>query len=191
MPRKRQPAEMFRRLDTDPVRGLDPADINQLFEQSMAIKPVPAEEFWHLRDLVLLRHTVAHHAAVIREVDVPRFAHFKIMPGRMINPPPDFVRSELKYLYDMGRTIEMSVQGAVFKKVIATAGAGWSIQPSQEVIELIQLFAYFGYIESTNVTVGYSEPGSELRRMQDAEAEQIRASLLQRCIADLMDKFGD
>ena len=91
----------------------------------------------------------------------------------------------------MGRTIEMSVQGAVFKKVIATAGAGWSIQPSQEVIELIQLFAYFGRIKSTNVTVGYSEPGSELRRMQEAEAEQIRASLLQRCIADLMDKFGD
>lgn len=190
-PRSRQPSEMFKRLDTDPAGVLDPEEINLRFKQSMAIEPIPVQEYWHLRDLALLRHTVAHHAAVIRKVDVPRFAYFIVVPGRLINPPPEFVRSELRYLYDMGRTIERSVQSAAFKKFIAAAGAGWSKQPPQSVIELIELFGYFGYIETTDVTVGRSEQGSELRRVHEAEAQRIRALLLQRCVADLKVAYGE
>lgn len=186
-----RPADQaFKRLDTDPAGVLDPEEINLRFTQAMGIAPVPAHEYWHLRDLALLRHTVAHHAAVIRAVDVPRFAHFLVRPGRIINPPPDFVRSELMYVYGIGRTIEKATRSATFKEVIKEAGAGWSLNPPQAVIELIELFGFFGYIESTTVPVGYSEPGSELRRRQEAEAARIRTSLLQKCVAELAGEHG-
>lgn len=189
--RMRQPAQMYKRLDKDPFDLLEPEELNSEFKKAMAIAPVPLQEFWHLRDLILIRHTIAHHAAVIRHIDLPRFSHFIVKPGCVINPPIDFVRSELTYLFNIGRTIEMAVRSAAFEKFIATAGKGWSKQPPKDVVELIELFGYFGYIESTDVAVSYSDPGSDLRRRQEAEAKLIRNSLIQRCIADLANEYGD
>lgn len=186
-----RPADQaFKRLDTDPVGVLDPEVINSRFTQAMGVTPIPISEYWHLRDLALLRHTVAHHAAVIRDVDAPRFAHFIVVPGRVINPPPDFVRSELMYLYGLGRTIERTIQSAVFGPVIQADGAGWSSHPSQTVIELLELFGFFGFLESTTVSVGYSEPDSELRLRQDAEAMRIKEVILQRCVKELVTIHG-
>ncbi len=182
--------QAFKRLDTDPAGVLDPEEINLRFTQAMGVAPVPISDYWHLRDLALLRHTVAHHAAVIRAVDVPRFAYFVVVPGRIINPPPDFVRAELMYLYGLGRTIEKAVQSAVFGPVTQNDGTGWSSQPSPTVIELIELFGFFGFIESTTVPVGYSEPGSTLRQEQEAEAKRIRKVLMLRCVAELVARHG-
>lgn len=190
-PISRPSDKMFKRLDTDPAGVLDPEVINLNFSRAMGVAPVPTEDFWHLRDLALLRHTVAHHGAVVRQIDLPRFRYFIVKPGRMINPPPDFVRSELEYLFSIGQTIEKAVRRKVFGGVIAALGTGWSKRPPPDVIELVELFGYFGYIETTNVAVGYSEPGSELRRRQNEEAKRIRAVLLQRCVADLTNEHGD
>jgi hypothetical protein len=189
-PRNRPPAMTFKRLDTDPAGVLDPEEINKVFKSAIGVETVPSTEFWHLRDLALLRHTVAHHGAVIRRIDVPRFAHFIVSPGRVINPPSEFVQEELTYLYKMGREIEKKVRSAVFKKLITATGAGWSNQLTQEFTTLIELFAYFGYFESSNVAVGYSGSETDLRREQEAEAVRVRAVLLQRCVADLTGEFG-
>lgn len=187
-----RPADQaFKRLDTDPAGVLDPEQINARFMKAMGVAPVPAVEYWHLRDLALLRHSVAHHAAMIRPVDVPRFAHFVVRPGRVINPPPDFVRSELMYLYKLGRTIEKAIQSAALSPIIQAAGSGWSIHPPTALIELIELFGFFGFIETTTVPVGYSEPGSELRQRQELEARRIRDVLLQRCVAELVAVYGN
>ena len=189
-PVNQPPDKMFKRLDTDPAGVLDPDQINKLFNKAMSVEPVPTTEFWHLRDLALLRHTVAHHGAVIRQVDLPRFTHFIVKPGRVINPPPEFIKSELTYLYKMGREIEKRIRSAVFGKFVTATGAGWLNMLSQELVELIELFAYFGYLESTTFAVGYSEPESELRLRQEAEALRVRAVLLQKCVADLKNEFG-
>jgi hypothetical protein len=186
----RPPDKMFKRLDSDPAGILDPEAINEAFKIAIGVEPLPAAEFWHLRDLALLRHTVAHHAGVIRQVDLPRFAHFIVVPGRAINPPPDFVKAELLYLYKLGRDIEVSVRSAVFAGFIAAEGAGWSQHLSTEMVELIELFAFFGYLETAKVAVGYSEPGSIRRQQQEADALRIRTLLLQRCVATLTAEFG-
>ncbi len=187
------PEKMFMRLDSDPagVGVLDPERINEAFKLALGLEPIPAAEFWHLRDLALLRHTVAHHGAVIRKVDVPRFAHFIVAPGRVINPPPEFVTGELTYLYKLGRQIENGVRNAIFTSLIKAEGEGWSKNPSRDIVELIELFAFFGHLETTNVVVGYSKPGSELRLRQEAEALRIRTLLLQKCISDLISEFGE
>lgn len=64
-PRARAPDQAFRRLDTDPAGVVDPEEINAVFQQALGIAPIDPLEYWHLRDLALLRHTVAHHAALI------------------------------------------------------------------------------------------------------------------------------
>lgn len=184
--------QMFKRLDTDPagIGTVDPDEINKAFKKALGVEPVPVEEAWHLRDLALLRHTVAHYGGVIRQVDLPRFGHFIVVPGRAINPPPDFVKDELTYLFRLGREIERRIKSAIFGAFISAAGAGWSQNPPKEIEELIELFGYFGHIESTQVAVGYSEAGSELRRRQESEAARIRTLLIQRCIGDLTAEFG-
>lgn len=180
----------FKRLDTDPAGVIDPEEINARFMHAMGVAPVPNSEYWHLRDLALIRHTVAHHAGVIRYVDVPRFAHFIVNAERTINPPPDFVRSELKYVYGIGRIIEKAIRSAAFKPLIQSAGPGWSLNPSNAVVELVELFDHFGFIEPTAVAVGYAAPGSELQRRQEVESNRIRAALLKRCIANLAAEYG-
>lgn len=97
-PINREPDQAFKRLDTDPAGVIDPEKINAVFLEALGIGLIPPHEFRHLRDLALLRHTVAHHDAVIRAVDQPRFQHFIVQPGRVINLPPTFVKAELHYL---------------------------------------------------------------------------------------------
>ncbi|MBI5062743.1 MAG: hypothetical protein HZB87_04555 [Desulfatitalea sp.] len=189
-PKSRTPDQAFRRLDTDPAGVVDPEEINSVFQRAIGVSPIPVHDYWHLRDLALLRHTVAHHAAVIRHVDVPRFRHFRVQPGRVINPSAAFVKAELQYLYRVGRDAEASVRDVVFRQAVADAGPGWSQAPDARVVRLIEFFAYFGYIESTTVPVGYSEPGTPLRQQQEREAARIRASLLAMCIGALVSTYG-
>ena len=189
-PRARTSAQAFRRLDTDPAGVVDPEEINAVFQKALGVSPIPSHEYWHLRDLTLLRHTVAHHAAVIRHVDIPRFRYFQVQSGHVINPPAAFVKAELQYLYRLGRDAEASVRDVVFRRAVADAGTGWSQKSVASVERLIEFFAYFGYIESTTVPVGYSEPGSALRQQQESEAARIRAALLARCIGDLASRYG-
>ena len=188
-PKARAPDQAFRRLDTDPAGVVDPEEINAIFRQALGIAPIAPQEYWHLRDLALLRHTVAHHAAVIRQVDLPRFRHFIVQAGRVINPPPAFVKAELHYLYQLGRRVETAVRDVVFREAIGAIGAGWSQPPDARIVQLVKFFAYFGYIETTTVPVGYSEPGSQLRQQQERESERIHAILLARCIADLLPLY--
>ena len=189
-PKPRTPNQAFRRLDTDPAGVVDPEEINSVFQRTLGVSPIPVHDYWHLRDLALLRHTVAHHAAVIRHVDVPRFRYFRVRPGRIINPPAKFIKAELQYLYQLGRNVEASVRDVVFRRAVADAGSGWSQAPDARVVRLIEFFAYFGYIESTTVPVGYSEPGTPLRQQQELEAARIRTSLISKCIGDLVSTYG-
>ena len=182
--------QAFRRLDTDPAGVLDPEYINSVFQRALGVSPIRVHDYWHLRDLALLRHTVAHHAAVIRSVDIPRFCYFRVQPGRLINPPAEFIKAELQYLYQLGRNVDASVRDAIFRRAVTDAGSGWSQVPDARIVRLIEFFAYFGYIESTTIPVGYSEPGTPLRQQQELEAARIRTSLIRRCIDDLISNYG-
>lgn len=181
----------YRDRYTDPAGKLDPQYSNDLFQRAIGVQPIPVEDYWHLRDLALLRHTVAHHGAIIREVDQRRFAHFIVTPGRLINPPPDFVRAELDYLYALGRDIEQRIRTAMFGRFIAEAGPGWSRDIPDDIYSLIELFGYFGHLEAARAPVGHAQTEPELGRMQEADRTRIRGQLLQRCVSDLVGEFGD
>jgi hypothetical protein len=189
-PIPRAPDKAFMRLDTDPTGVIDPERVNNLFRESINLEPIPVSEYARLRDLALIRHTVAHHAAVIRHVDVPRFQYYIVKSGQAINPPVDFVRETLDYLYKSGRTIENAILNHVFSIVLPTLPADWATIRPAKLLGLIEFFNYFGFIETTNSPVGYAEPGTpEHDRMKEEEAI-IKEKLIVRCIQDLCNRFA-
>lgn len=84
-------------------------EVNTLYYESVAVKPLPEEEFPRLYDLALVRHTVAHNGSIFRDSDVGRFQYYQVQPGRVINPPIAFVKETCHYLYETGRTFANSV----------------------------------------------------------------------------------
>lgn len=184
-PIRRVPEQAFRRLDTDPTGEIDPELVNALFKKSLQIEPVRSAEYSRLRDLALIRHTVAHHAATIRQVDVPRFQHYIVRPDQSINPPVDFVRETLTYLYRTGREIEEAVINRVFAVILPALGAEWWSNRPPKLLELIEFFAFFGFIETTTSPVGYAERGTPWYDRMNEESARIKEKLIVRCIQEL------
>jgi len=190
LPVRRRADRQFKRLDRDPADLIDPEDINELFKRCLGVEPLAMSEFARLRDLALLRHTVAHHAAVIRPIDVPRFQYYIVQPGQTINPPREFVRETLAYLYRTGRTIEEALKSCVFSVVLPTLGAEWWETPPEELLELIELFDYFGNLVEARGPVGYAQPGTQEYERMKSESLRVRDELVQRCINELRTKYA-
>lgn len=131
---------------TDLAGKSDPDEVNAIFRDTLGISPIASVDKWHLRDLITLRHIVAHFAAIVRPEDIPRFGYFIVDQG-MLNPPPEFVKAELVYLCKIGYEIEKAAGSCVLKKIIENAGAGWSRNPPQEVVSMIEFFGFFGRLE--------------------------------------------
>lgn len=181
--------QAFKRLDTDPTGVIDPQSINDIFRESLGIEPIPTTEYPRLRDLAIIRHTVAHHAAIIRPVDVPRFQYYIVRPKQAINPPADFVLDILSYLYKTGRAIEDAVRTRVFSVILPSLGSEWWNSRPTKLIQLIEFFDYFGFIEPAVGPVGYAEPGThQYLRMQE-DAARIKEKLIVRCIQELRNQY--
>lgn len=181
--------QTFKRLDTDPTGVIDPELVNGIFSKSLGIEPIPREEFSRLRDLALIRHTVAHHAAVVRPVDVPRFQYYTLRPFQTINPPVEFVRETLTYLFNIGRAIEVAVRDRVFKVVMPSLDREWwEVRPA-ELVHLIEFFDFFGFIEAAIGPIGYVALGTPEYEQMKNDAEKIKERLVVRCIKELRAKF--
>jgi hypothetical protein len=184
-PISRAPGHAFKRLDTDPTGFVDPEEINVLFHDAFSVQPIPVAEFPRLRDLALIRHTVAHHAAVIRKVDVPRFQYYIVRPGQAINPPEDFVRDVLQYLYQTGISIERAIRDQIFSALLSLLPSDWSTSRPPQLIDLIEFFDYFGFLETARGPVGYADPRDQLHHEMQRDAARIRELLITRCIEAL------
>jgi len=176
---------VFARVDRDAYIYTDPEQLNFAFRDSIGVEPIPASEYSKLRDLALLRHTVAHHASVIREVDVARFQFYSVHAGQSINPPADFVKETLKYLYRVSRAIEISVRNAVFERLLVSLDGGWFNDPPPVMLRLFEFFGYFGFLETANGPVGYIDADSPHFELAKAEQARVRESSIRRCIDEL------
>jgi hypothetical protein len=185
VPVKQKPSRPFARLDRDPVTLLDPKTLNNLYQRCFGVGPIPSSEHSYLRDLALLRHTVAHHGAVIRKVDVSRFQHFIVEPGHIINPPMTFVRDVSAHLYRIGRTFEELVKARIFSVVIPTLGAAWWEKRPYPLVELIELFNYFGKLVTSNGSVGTPPAGTEMEKRMREEDLRVGEELIRLCVDEL------
>lgn len=182
--------QAFKRLDTDPTGVIDPESVNGLFKKSLDVEPIPTAGYPRLRDLALIRHTVAHHAAVIRPVDVQRFQYYILRTWQAINPPVDFVRETVTYLYKTGRTIEDAVRNRVFSAVVPSLGPEWWNTRPAKLLQLIEFFDFFGFVESAIGAGGYAGPGTPEHECMKEDVARIKEKLIVRCLQELYNQFA-
>jgi hypothetical protein len=188
-PVKPKPDRPFARLDTDPIVFTDPAEVNKQYKKCLGVEPFQPSEHAKLRDLALLRHTVAHHGAIIRSIDVPRFQHYVVKEGQPINPPIIFVREVCDYLYQIGRTFEKAVKNRIFSVIIPRFNPLWWEQQPPILLDLLELFNYFGYLvssDSLNKIPTIEGAPEEQKRM---EGEQMKEKLIRLCIDELKQTY--
>lgn len=176
------------RPDKDPTSLSNWAKVNTLYQDAFNVSPFSDEDLPKLHDLALIRHTVAHHAAVVREVDVPRFKHWDVQRNEIINPPAQFVRELLQWLYRIGRSFETTVSEQLFRKVLADLGPTWTAAPPPLLVTLIETFNWFGKLVPPN----QSPPlpwAPDYEQQVVARNLEVRAQLIQECLHELKVKY--
>jgi hypothetical protein len=179
----------FARQDRDPAPLSDWLEVNTLYGQAIGVEPLPVADLPKLYDLGLIRHTVAHHAALVRPIDVPRFQHWEMQANALINPPIDFVRQMLMLLYRTGRSFETAVADRLFAELVAGQPSNWHESPSELMLALIETFNWFGELLTDNGAMpmpGTPNYEHELRARSDAN----RARLTQQCIDELKERHA-
>jgi len=179
----------YARQDKDPAPLSDWAEVNALYQRAIGIAPLAVADLPKLHDLVLIRHTVAHHAALIRPIDVPRFQHWDVQANTLINPPIDFVREMLMLLYQTGRCFETAIADRLFGVILSSQPSNWHEAPSELVLALIETFNWFGKL----ITDDSVPPMPGIPNYQEdlhARNAAIRAQLTKLCIEEIRRKYA-
>jgi hypothetical protein len=159
-----------RQRDRDVTTLLEPTAVNDLYYRVLGVRPFARQDIVKVRDLALVRHTIAHHGGLFRRQDAGRFQYYRVRPGAMIAPPTDFARESVKYLYEVGRAFERTVRDRIFSRMKRRL-------PRRKLIPLLEVFNYFGFLIPTQATLSPAE-----RR---TEALRVKALLVQRCFVEL------
>lgn len=156
------------------------------------------EESDRLNDLVELRNIIAHYGGLVPPDR--KFLYWKVDPSHPLNPPASFVLGEIRFIADMAGRAHEAVRDEVLRRHISAAGPGWSRAPSDEILRLIEVFAFFGIsTPGTANTIAHAGPDirtllahdfSDLVSKADTERESAVASLREACIRQLVEKFG-
>jgi hypothetical protein len=184
-----QNVRQYARQDRDPAPLSNWPKVNDLYRQALGIEPIETTDLPILHDLALVRHTVAHHAALVRTIDAPRFQHWYMPPNVVINPPVDFVEEISMLLYRTGRTFENAVKEQIFRIVLTREPANWYEDPSDLVLALVELFNWFGKLISDDRPPPMPDSSTyedEIRTRSIA----IRSKLTQLCIEELKDQYS-
>lgn len=179
----------YARPDKDPATLSDWMEVNALFQRAIGVAPIAATDLAKLHDLALIRHTVAHHAALIRPIDVSRFRHWEVQANTVINPPVEFVREVSMFLYRTGCSIEERLSDRLFSKILSGQPSDWYEKPCDLILALIETFNWFGKILTDDEPLlfpGTPDYEDELRKRNALS----RQRLTQLCIDDLLKKHA-
>lgn len=188
-PKLRKNPQLYARQDKDPAPLSDWAEVNELYHQVLGVKPIASGELSKLHDLALVRHTVAHHAALVRSIDAPRFRYWHVRPNTLLNPPIEFVREMSALLYRTGRDFELAVMKRLFSVILGKAPPNWFEKPPELIVALIELFNWFGKLITDNtppLIPGSPNYEEEMRTRNTS----IRAKLTELCIEDLRREYA-
>ena len=183
-------------------RYLAPEEWNKKLFNVIGLKPIPEKEIPHIEDLVSLRHTIAHYGSLTPAAYRDKFKYWNVKIGQPINPPASFVRTELNYISHLGQKIHEETRRIVFQKIIEKMGCGWSRNPSSDILRLIELFCFFGFLEEARGPVGsppkdpnfldpLKQDFPELLEQAEASNQDVLHRLQSRCIDRLVAEFGD
>jgi hypothetical protein len=189
-PKSPNPSNPSARLDKEPVSYTDFQAVNALYLDVLDVEPISAANFPRLYDLALVRHTVAHHGAIFRQIDVPRFQHYDVVPGQLINPPVAFVKETCGYLYSIGTRFEKSMRQKVISGVVPKLDPTWVTTPPKLLLDLIELFDYFGkFVTSSGPVVSPVQSVDDVVVMIKEESERGKRQLVSLCVDELRANF--
>lgn len=179
----------YARPDKDPAPLSEWSEVNALYQRAIGICPFPVADIPKLHDLALIRHTVAHHAALVRPIDAPRFRHWDVPANLLINPPVEFVQKVLLFLHQAGREFETAVAERMFSEVIADQPPNWHEAPSELVKTLVETFNWFGKLvsQTSSPFVPWRQNYEQTLREQ---SEAVLAELNRQCIEELRQKYA-
>ena len=189
-PKSPNPSNPSARLDEEPVSYTDFQAVNALYLDVLDVEPISPAEFPRLYDLALVRHTVAHHGAIFRQIDLPRFQYYDVVPGQLINPPVAFVKATCGYLYSIGDRFEKAVREKVISGVVPKLDSSWVSTPPKLLLDLIELFNYFGkLVPSSGLAVKAVQKSvqsvDDVLALIKEESERVKKQLICLCIDEL------
>ena len=178
-----------KRPDQDPLPYLDFARLNQRNQYVFGIDAVDPADIARLHDLALIRHTIAHHGGLVRQIDLPRFRYYQMEARRIINPPVSFVLETVDFVYGVGSSYLANLRQRIFDVVLPTFSAFDPASPPVLVVQLIEAFHYFGKIPRWQpqplpllLQSGPLTPEA-IRLSGEAASKAAREDLLQQCLA--------
>lgn len=178
--KSKQPSVPHERKDGDATRLSNPEDVNELYQSVFGISPYPDNELPKLRDLILIRHIVAHHGSIVREIDAERFRYYDIPSKSVLNPTVEFTKETALYIFKVGRIFEENVKKAVFTKIKEEQPSDW--KELEITKKLIEGFNWFGKFAQTEVPLLRSPEGKNITDYSAAWTE-----LMSKCINDIED----
>lgn len=185
------PANPSARLDKEPVSYTDFHSVIALYREVIGVEPIPAADIPRLYDLALVRHTVAHHGAIIRAIDVPRFQYYAVTAGQLINPPIPFVKETCSYLYKIGSGFTEAIRRKIMTDVMPTLDRAWTTCPPKLLINLIECFNYFGkVVTSSGPSLTSIQSIDDVMTTMKDESERVKQQLLGLCIEDLKAEYA-
>jgi hypothetical protein len=167
------------RLFRDPFSILDFEELNKKYYQAIGINPIPSNEIPRLEDLALVRHTVAHHGSVIRDIDIPRFQYYQMIANVILNPTIEFVNETCTYLYKTGYHFEITIQEKIIKEVIPHLEKNWDTIHPKILVDLIEVFNFFGKF----LIKSHAWPGTEDEKK--TVNDETYNELMALCIRDI------
>jgi hypothetical protein len=187
-PLRTTPTNPSKRTDKDAVSYLDITALNNVYIKAIGTAVIDPSQEPRLTDLAIIRHTIAHHAAVARAIDMPRFRHYRVQPGRILNPPAVFVKDTAYYLYQLGKQFLDNIQKRLFQALVDPHCPLNQSSPPAHVVELVELFDYFGklstkerHIDPITLSKGSDAINHELQRLE----KEARDELLRECLSEL------
>jgi hypothetical protein len=163
------------RTQKDSFSLLDLEQLNDHYQAVLGIAAVEKADISRLRDLILMRHIVAHNAAIVREVDQGRFQYYAVPVGISLNPTAEFVRDTTSFISAVARQFIEKIRAVVFQKAFSML-PDWRDTPCDRINELIAQFDYFGLIPQSTALQ---------RSVHERETE-----LLDRCYSMLLETHG-
>jgi len=191
VPKKPNPGKPSARLDKEQVSYTDFDAVNALYFEAVGLEPVLAAEIPRLCDLAIVRHTIGHHGAIVRQIDVPRFQYYLVTPDQLINPPVTFVKETCAYLFSIGDRFETALRNMVMSQVVPKLDPSWVTAPPKLLLDLIELFNYFGKLITSS-----GPPVKPIRSFDDVlaiikeESDKVKNDLMALCLEELRISYS-
>lgn len=164
---------------------LKPNKVNKRFKDSIGIEPLSSDN--RLKDLIILRHIIAHNASNLRKIDVERFQYYEAEENHIFTPTTQFTRENLNYLTKVVREFQEAIWNRILK-LLKDSHSKEEFENSLLVKNVITLFEYpSGNLDQPPENLEFLSMRTQEEELRDFDSYQKK--LLQNSIVKLSQQL--